>query len=69
MHLTSYIMDNRIVINMSSANFHTMDHTEEIMLSYHLDTYWHFKCLMWIATICVHLAQNVKESVHALAVN
>ena len=35
--LTSYIMDNRIV--MSSANFHTMDHTEEIMLSYHLDTY------------------------------
>jgi hypothetical protein len=63
-------MDNRIAINMSSVKFHIMDHTEEIMLSYHLVT--HILKIQMLDVNCYDLCSispNVKESVHALAMN
>jgi hypothetical protein len=59
-------MDNRIAINMSSVKFHIMDHTEEIMLSYHLVT--HILKIQMLDVNCYDLCSispNVKESVHA----
>ena len=64
-------MDNRIAINMSSVKFHIMDHTEEIMLSYLLVTHI-LKIQMLDVNNCYDLCSispNVKESVHALAMN